>query len=234
MRVDPPTITTSSICSTADASVLDAIAARAERAIDDRRDQLVEQLAIDLALVFLAVVFELDGRCRNERQPLLGLDHGAAQPLHAFAVLGQILAPLARDVFERDAQQQVVDVVAAQVRVAVGGQHFEDSVVQLQDRDVERAAAQIVHRDDAVLALVESVGERGGRRFVDQAQNFEAGDAAGVLGGLPLGVVEIGRHRDDGLVDRHAEIRLRHSASTGAERCAEISGGVNVRSPSWS
>ncbi len=162
----------------------------------------------DLALVFLAVIFELDRGGGNEREPLFRLDHRAPQPLHALAVLRQILAPFARDVFERDAQQQIVDVVAAQVRVAVGGQNFEDPVVQFENRDVERAAAEIVHRNDAVLALVEPVGQRRGGRFIHQAQNFETRDASGVLGGLALGVVEVSRHRDDGLVHRHAEILL--------------------------
>ena len=37
----------------------------------------------------------------------------------------------------------------------------------------------------------------------------QAGDAAGVLGGLALGVVEIGRHRDDHLADGLSEVGLR-------------------------
>ena len=102
------------------------------------------------------------------------------------------------DVFERDAQQPVIDIVAAQVRVAVGGEHFEDAFLQLENRDVERAAAEIVDRDDAFFALVESVGERGGGGLVDQAQNFQPGDAAGVARGLALGVVEVGGDGDHG------------------------------------
>ena len=81
------------------------------------------------------------------------------------------------------------------MRVAAGGEHLEDAFVQLQDRDVERAAAEIVDRDDALLALVEPVGERGGGGLVHQAQHFQARDAAGVLGGLALRVVEVRRAR---------------------------------------
>jgi hypothetical protein len=57
-----------------------------------------------------------------------------------------------------------------------------------------------------VLRLVEPVGERGRGRLVDDAQHFEAGDLAGVLGGLALGVVEIGGNGDDGLIDLLAEM----------------------------
>ena len=65
--------------------------------------------------------------------------------------------------------------------VAVGGDDFEDAVVQLEDRNVEGAAAEVVNRDDAVLLLVEAVGERGGGGLVDEAKDFESGDASGVF-----------------------------------------------------
>ncbi len=58
------------------------------------------------------------------------------------------------------------------------------------------------------FALVEPVGERGGGRLIHQAQHFEPRDAAGVPRGLALRVVEIGGHRDDGLVDGDAEVRF--------------------------
>ncbi len=54
--------------------------------------------------------------------------------------------------------------------------------------------------------LVEAVGERGCRRLVDDAQHLEAGDPAGVLGGLALGVIEVGGNGDDRLRDLLAEL----------------------------
>ena len=59
-----------------------------------------------------------------------------------------------------------------------------------------------------VLLLVETVGERRRRRLVDDAQDLEPGDLAGVLRGLALGVVEVGGHGDDGLRDLLAEVVL--------------------------
>src|SRR5271157_407724 len=91
------------------------------------------------------------------------------------------------------------------MRVAVGGQHLENAVVQLEDGDIERSAAEIVDRNDSVFAFVETVGQGSGGRLIDQPQNFEAGDAAGVFGGLALRVIKIGGHGDHGFADRLAE-----------------------------
>ncbi len=93
-------------------------------------------------------------------------------------------------------QQGAVHVVAAQGRVAGGGEHGEDAVLQVEDRDVEGAAAQVVDRELAGLAPVQAVGQGRGRGLVQQAQHVQAGEAAGVLGGLALGVIEVGGHGD--------------------------------------
>ena len=85
----------------------------------------------------------------------------------------------------------------------------EHAVGHFEDGDVERAAAEVEHDDRFFALLVEAVGQRGGGRLVDDAGDFEAGDLAGVFGGLPLGVVEVGRHGDDGLVHLVAQDRLR-------------------------
>ena len=93
--------------------------------------------------------------------------------------------------------------------VAVGGDNFEDSVVQLENRDVEGAAAKVVDGDDAVLFFVEAVGERRRGGFVHQAQDFETGNAAGIFRGLTLRVVEVGGNGDDCFRHRAAEESLR-------------------------
>ena len=138
----------------------------------------------------------------------LGLFGRFLQTLQRQLVLGQVdalfLLELAGEIFD----QAHVEVFAAQERVAVGRFHFEDAVADLEDRNVEGAAAEVVDGDRARLLLVEAVGERRRGRLVDDAQHFEAGDLAGVLGRLALGVVEIGGHRDDGLRHRRSQMRL--------------------------
>ena len=103
---------------------------------------------------------------------------------------------------------RAVEVLAAEEGVAGGGDDLEHAVADLEDRDVERAAAEVVDRDLALDVAAEAVGERRRGRLVDDADDVEAGDPAGVLGGLALAVVEVGRDRDDGLGDLLAEVLL--------------------------
>jgi hypothetical protein len=115
-----------------------------------------------------------------------------------------------RDLLGEKIGQALVKIVAAQARVAIGAEHLEDALVQFQDREVERAAAEVVNGDlGAVLQLIEAIGQRGGGGLVDDALDLQSGQFAGADGGVALRVVEVGRHRDDGTGDGFAERGLR-------------------------
>ena len=103
---------------------------------------------------------------------------------------------------------RLVEVVAAEVVVAGGGLDLEEALRELEDRDVERSAAEVEDEDGLLLLLLEAVGQCGRGRLVDDADDVEAGDLAGVLGRLALRVVEVGRDGDDSVGHRLAEIRL--------------------------
>src|ERR1700679_1487004 len=98
---------------------------------------------------------------RAERN--LRFNNGFAKLLDSFGVLRDVEAKVATDVVEGYGGEEVVDVVAAEVRVASGGDDFEDALVELEDGDVEGAAAEVVDGDDAVArgaigVAVEAVG----------------------------------------------------------------------------
>src|ERR1700741_2056754 len=79
---------------------------------------------------------------------------------------------------------------------------------ELQNRDIECAAAEIVDGDVSALLFVEAIGQRRGSRLIDETQNFKAGEAAGVFGSLALRVIKIGRNCNDRAIDCVAEIFL--------------------------
>src|SRR5207245_2260272 len=107
-----------------------------------------------------------------------------------------------------DCDQQVINIVATEVGVTVGGDYFEDAVVQLQNGNIEGATAEVVNGDNPVFLLIQAVGKRRRSGFVHKSENLEPGDASGVLGRLALRVVEVCRHGDDGFRYGSAEVPL--------------------------
>ena len=81
------------------------------------------------------------------------------EALEGLLVLGEVDALVLLELGQQPFDDALVEVVAAEVRVAVGGLDFEHAFAELEDRDVERAAAQVVDGDLLVGLLVEAVGE---------------------------------------------------------------------------
>jgi hypothetical protein len=122
-------------------------------------------------------------------------------------------ALIALELADDPVDDALIEVVAAEVRVTVGRLHLElpraFDVVQLEHGDIVCSSAQIEDCDLLILLLVETVGERRGRRLVDDAEHVEAGDLAGILRRLTLRVVEVRGNGDDRLGHGVAEVVFR-------------------------
>ncbi len=194
----------------------------AERALDDRRNARLEGGACQARSV------RLPGRRDDARtgaretgnddfrlialgQIVLRLDDGLPNRLddlrHVPAVDVDEGAVLLEGV-QHGLDEHLIEVVAAQMGVAVGRQHLKDAVLDAENRDVERAAAKVVDGDESGVPLVETVGERGRGRLVDDAQHVEPGEAAGIARRGALRVVEIRRHGDYRAVHLVVELSL--------------------------
>ena len=122
-----------------------------------------------------------------------------------------------------------VDIVAAEMGIAVGREHLEDAFLDAENRNIESAAAEVEHRDVAGRHLVEAVGERRGGRFVHEAHDFKAGEAAGVLGGLALAVVEVGGHGDYDALDFFVFVVAKRAFGALFERAQNFGGDLRGR-----
>ena len=145
------------------------------------------------------------GRLRG-RQLLLGLLGGFSQPLQSHGIFAEIDPLLRLEPVGDVVDQLFIEIVAAQVRVSVGAQDLDQLIADFEDRNVERSAAEVEDDDLLVLLLLQTIGERRRRRFVDDAFDLQAGNLTGILGRLPLGVVEVGRCGDHRLVDLVTEV----------------------------
>ena len=153
---------------------------------------------------------QVDRRLRGGRKFDFGFFRRFAQALQRLIVFAKVDAfgflKLVGDVIH----QAIIEIVAAQVRVAGGRFHFQQTLGDFQHSHVEGAAAEVVHDDRFFFAFaIQAVSDGRRRRLVDDSQHVQAGDFTGVFGGGALRVIEISRHRDDGVADFLAETGFR-------------------------
>ncbi len=141
---------------------------------------------------------------------MLCLFGGLLEPLERNPVRAEVDSLGRFELVDQPPDDTLVEVVPAEMRIAVGRFNLENAVADLENRDVEGAAAQVKDRDRLVLALLpEAVRQRRRGRLVDDPQHLEARDLPSILRRLALGVVEIGRHRNNRLSHRLAKERFR-------------------------
>ena len=153
IRVQPPTITTWSIASDGHSGVGEGLAAVLDGAVDPAGDaRASNSCARDVALVQPAlpqVDLHAGGGFRGQadlRRPRRSSAAPAASRAGSSSASPNCWRISAGD----QVDQLAVQVVAAQVGVAVGAEHLEDPARHAQDGDVERPAAQVVDGDGGV------------------------------------------------------------------------------------
>ena len=114
---------------------------------------------------------QVDLRRHRRRELDLRLLRRLVEPLQRHLVGGEVDALVPLELGDHPVDDRLVEVVAAEVVVAVRRLHLEDAVAELEHRHVERAAAEVEDEDRLVGALlVEPVRERGRGRLVDDPQ----------------------------------------------------------------
>ena len=94
--------------------------------------------------------------------------------------------------------QQAVKVVATQGRVTARRHDFKHTFTQAQQGHIECPAAQVIDEVEPFRAVLQTVGNGGGRGLVDQAQHVNTRQFGRVFGGLALCVVKVSGHGDHG------------------------------------
>ena len=82
-----------------------------------------------------------------------------ADSLHVVRIGAEVDAMFLSNLVNEVIRQPTVEVIAAEMSIAVGGQHFEDAVLELEDGDIESTAAEVVHSDRALRFLLKPIGE---------------------------------------------------------------------------
>src|SRR6516164_4675624 len=98
---------------------------------------------------------------------MLGPFRGLLEALERTAVLAQVELVGLLELVRQILHQALIEILASQEGVPVGGLDLEDSGIELEDGDVEGSTPQIVHRylfSRSLLLLLQAVGQgrRGG------------------------------------------------------------------------
>jgi len=175
---------------------------------------------------------DLDGALGGGGEVPLGALDGGPKAADGPGVVANVLAVLALELGLEELDNAVVKVLTSEVGVSGGGLDGEDARVDGEEGDIEGASSEVEDEDGALLlalatllGVVEAVGDGGGGGLVDDAEDIKARDGAGVLGGIALGVVEVGGDGDDSLLDGLAKEGLGDLLHLDEDHGGDLLGG---------
>jgi len=130
------------------------------------------------------------GVSRGRKLPL-GTLASSTKTTHGARVPGHVLLVLSLELLREVVHKAVIEVLTSKVSVTSGGLHLEDAIVDGQEGHIEGTTSKIEDKHIGLASgfLVQTVGNYGCGRLVNNAQDVEASDGTSILGGLTLGVV---------------------------------------------
>ena len=151
---------------------------------------------------------------------------GILESLEHHLVVSQVDAVLCLELVSHPVDDSLVEIVAAEVGIAVCCKDFKHAVGNFKYRDIERTAAEVEYHDSLVVFLIHAVSKRCRRRLVDDSHDLKSGDLACVLGCLTLCVGEVCGNRDDGLCDLCSEVSLCVRLQLLKDHRGDLLGGI--------
>ena len=133
---------------------------------------------------------------------------------------------LAFELIDKVVDKTVVEVLTTQVSITSGGLDLEDTLLDGEERDIESSSSQVEDQHVALTfdLLVKAVGDGGGGGLVDDTEDVETSNKTGILGGLTLGVVEVGWDSHDSVIDGSTEVGLSSLPHLGQHHGGDLFG----------
>ena len=80
--------------------------------------------------------------------------------------------------------QALIEIVAAQMVITRCCQNLDNVIADLDDGNIECAAAQVIHHDLLRRAVVQTVCQRSACGLIDDTQHIQAGNTTRIFGCL--------------------------------------------------
>mmetsp|Transcript_1594 Transcript_1594/g.2302 ORF Transcript_1594/g.2302 Transcript_1594/m.2302 type:complete len:327 (+) Transcript_1594:1405-2385(+) len=145
--------------------------------------------------------------------------------LNRKAILGEVDALLLLELADHVVEDSVVEILTTEESVTVGGLNLEDTTHDFKNGNIEGTTTKIVDSDETLL-LVTTISKGSGSGLVDDTLDIKTGNATGVLGGLTLGIVEVGRDSNNGLRNGMTKVSFGGFLHLGKSEGTDLTGRV--------
>lgn len=195
-------------------SILEGLADGFDGSVDQRLNHLLKLRAGELQVDVLGAGSigsdegQVDVGLERGRKLNLGLLSSLTDTLDSHAIASKIKTRGLLELANHVADQVDIEILTTKVGVTVGGLDLEDTVLDLQDGDIESTTTKIVDGDNAVGLLLKTIGQGGSGRLVDDTEDVETGNLTGVLGALTLSIVEVSGNGNNGVLDGLRQVGL--------------------------
>jgi len=140
----------------------------------------------------------------------LGLFALSSESSERSVVGGDVNLGLLLEFSHAEVDESVVEIFTTEMGVSVGSLDLENTVLNGEEGDIEGTTTEIEDEHVSFLGVlfVETVGNSSGGGLVDDSLDGESGNGSGILGGLSLGVVEVGGDGDNSVDDGLTHVSL--------------------------
>mmetsp|Transcript_7796 Transcript_7796/g.11604 ORF Transcript_7796/g.11604 Transcript_7796/m.11604 type:complete len:199 (+) Transcript_7796:1158-1754(+) len=122
--------------------------------------------------------------------------------LHSEGIIAKIKASITLELRQQMLEKNFIEILSSEECITIGGLNLENTPIDLQNGNIKSSSSKIENSNDLAVSLIESIREGSSSGLVDDTHHFETSNLTGILSGLSLGIIEVGRHSDDGLGNR--------------------------------
>ena len=111
--------------------------------------------------------------------------------------------------FQKVLGELLIEILTTEMRISRSSDDFKHTVSDGHKGNIECTTSEI--KDNHVLfraTLIKTVCDSGSSWLVNDSQNFKPGDLTGILCRGSLGIIEVSRHSDDGMLYFFANVRF--------------------------